>query len=87
MGEIINLEEYREQLAQKELAELQRQLDAITCQLTPIFPEPYFPSLDDKDYLLSTPLAGSLGMMGACPCCGYGTASWGVENNEDKNES
>lgn len=86
MGEIIDLEEYREQLAVREIDELQKELDAVLQGLTPIFPEPYFPSLDDDEYLLSTPMAGSFGMMGACPCCGYGSTTWGSEN-EDKNES
>ena len=88
MAEIIDLEEYRSRIAEQEIDELKEKLASMVQDLTPIFPEPYFPSLDDEDYLLTTPLAGSFGMQGACPCCGYGSMSWDTEytKGDDKDE-
>jgi len=90
MAEIIDLEEYRSRIAEQEICELKEELASMVQDLAPIFPEPYFPSLDDEDYLLTTPLAGSFGMQGACPCCGYGSTSWWDSEHtkgDDKDES
>ena len=88
MAEIIDLEEYRSRIAEQEINELKEKLASMVQDLTPIFPEPYFPSLDDEDYLLTTPLAGSFGMQGVCPCCGYSSMSWDAEytKGDDKDE-
>ena len=89
MAEIIDFEEYRSRIAEKEICELKEELAVLIQDLAPVFPAPYFPSLDDEDYFLTTPLAGSFGMQGVCPCCGYGSTSWDVEHTggDDKDES
>jgi len=79
MGEIIDLEDYRSRVELEELDRLREELDAKMEKLTPIYPEPYF----GEDYLSSTPIAGSLDLLGGCPSCGYNVTTWTTAYTED----
>ena len=87
MGKIIDLEDYRAQRELEELNRLKEELDTRMEGLAPIYPEPYFASLDDEDYLFSTSTGGSLDILGGCPSCGYNTTIWTATYKDNEDES
>jgi hypothetical protein len=85
MGEIIDLEEYRQKTAQEEVDRLRTELDEVLSDFKEISPQPYYPATTYPDTLsdfssLYSPLGGSLG--GFCPMC----SSLGILGPEDKND-
>ena len=83
MGELIDLEDYRRQRAEQEVVELKQEFDELIekLDLPPVYPEPYFPTIEEMDYFMSPP-AGSFG----CPFCSPPT-SLGTSYGIDKDES